>query len=457
MKDLIESIRQMMAGENFSSAETALETALISALPSARSELIPLYLESLLQQKKSLPDHLVLEVINLMWDANPEDAIRIFENGSSSLMTSNDSRILFFRMKLAEKRGHIRELHDLISGFHLRLFERSLPSVPQLVTQLVQKYFRTDFQLQLQDLALTLLRKDIASAEDKIKKLILEAYEKSAPKILRGKLESLLQVLGSQSEKGHLDIYQSFLQVTLSGFAEKKDFKRLAEAVIYFEDFRFDIMLMQILVTNAYTDIATDYARELAAHKKYDFVYIAKHFPDLKKYFVNITQPVSRAESWESPDLALTESLVKSLVLTENPERTEDEVLLIQLVKNHGYGDATLLDLAVSFIQSELPGVALASAMIVHERSTDDRVKLKAAYLALTALLQCGDYRKALDLALDSMKFVKTTDDLLSFLYCEAEAYLRLEMKKEARQVLKKILSIDSGYRMARERLEKLE
>ncbi len=446
-----------MAGENFSSAETALETALISALPSARSEIIPLYLESLLLQKKSLPDHLVLEVINLVWDINPEDAIRFFENSSSTLLSSTDSRILFFRMKLAEKRGHIRELHDLISEFHLRLFERSLPSVPGLVTQLVQKYFKTDFQLQLQELALTLLRKDIASAETKITKLILEAYEKSAPKILRGKLESLLQILTSQSDKGHLDIYQSFLQITLSGFMEKKDFKRMAETVIYFNDFRFDIMLMQILVANGYTDVATDYSRELAIHQNYDFVYVAKHFPELKKYFVNITQPVSRTEAWETPDLVLTEKLVKSLVLSENPERTEDEALLIQLVKNHGYGDATLLDLAVSFIQSELPGVALASAMIVHDRSTDDRVKLKAAYLALTSQLLCGDYRKALDLALESMKLVRTTDDLLSFLYCEAEAYLRLGMKKEARQVLNKILSIDSHYRMARERLEKLE
>ena len=91
-------------------------------------------------------------------------------------------------MKLAEKRGHIRELHDLISEFHLRLFERSLPCVPEVVTQLVQKYFKTDFQLQLQELALTLLRKDIESAEAKIIKLILEAYEKSAPKILKVRL-----------------------------------------------------------------------------------------------------------------------------------------------------------------------------------------------------------------------------------------------------------------------------
>jgi tetratricopeptide (TPR) repeat protein len=94
--------------------------------------------------------------------------------------------------------------------------------------------------------------------------------------------------------------------------------------------------------------------------------------------------------------------------------------------------------------------------MTVHDRVGDERMKLKAAYLALTALLQSGDYRKALDLALESMKLVSTTDDLLSFLYCEAEAWLRLNKKNEARQVLNKILSIDSDYRMTRERLEQL-
>ncbi len=457
MKDLIESIRQMMAEENFTSAESALETALISALPIARSELITLYLETLIHQQKILPDHLVTEVINFLWDQNPDQAILTFENASSSIKRSHDTRILFFQMKLAEKRGHIQLLHRLISEYQLRLYEKSIPSVPSLITGLIQKYFRVDFQLQLQDLALTLLRKDIAAAEKKIEKLILEAHEKSGPKILREKLESLLKILSVQTDKGHLEIYQSLIQIMVSGLSEKKDFKRMAELVIYFQDFRFSLMIMQTLVRQNYLDIATDYARELSQAKDYDFVFVAKHFSELKRYFVTITKPVTRTQSWESPDLSLSEKQEQFLYLSENPERSQDEVLLIKLVKNQSYGDATLLDLAVSFIQSELPKVALASAMIVHSRTTDVRIKLKAAYLALTSLLQCGDYRQALDLALESMTLVQTTDDLLSFLYCEAEAYLRLDMKKEAKQILKKVLSIDSQYRMARERLEKIE
>jgi hypothetical protein len=153
----------------------------------------------------------------------------------------------------------------------------------------------------------------------------------------------------------------------------------------------------------------------------------------------------------------LDEDPVHISLLPRSTENAEDEQLLIQLVKGQDFSDSTLLDLCVSFLQSELPRVAIAAGLIVHDRTTDEKIKLKAAYLILTGLLHSGDYRRAIDLSLESMKLVSTTDDLLSFLYCEAEAYLRLNMKSEAKQVLKKILSIDSRYRMARERLENLE
>lgn len=454
--DLIESIRQMMADENFSGAEQASESLLISIEPARRALLVELYLESLLHQKKSLPAHLVTEILNNVWEKNPEHAISLFESAGEEVMRSQDTRVLFFRMKLAEKRGHIQDLHDLISDFHLRIFERNVPHVPEFISNIIRKYFRTDFQLRLQGLALTMLRKDIAGAELVARELILEAFEKSSPKVLREKLTSMHKVLASQAEKGPLEIYDNFLGIYLNGFQEKKDFKRLAEAVIYFEDFRFNVMVMQILYRSQYHDMCADYARELSVHKNYDFVYIAKHFPELKKFFVTVTKSVPRAAVWETPDLTLEEEPVLSPLRPLASERSEDEQLLIQLVKGQEFSDLTLLELCVSFLQSELPRVAVSAGQIVHARTTDTKIKLKAAYLILTALLQSGDYRRAVDLALESMKLVHTTDDLLSFLYCEAEAYLRLNMKTEAQQVLRKILSIDSRYRMARERLEKL-
>lgn len=446
----------MMAEENFSAAEEAAETALISTTLNSRSEIIPLYLTALIHQKKYLPDHLATECLMALWEKDNDLAVEIFEHTSETLKASSDFRILFFRMKLAEKKGRIQELHDLISSYHIKLFERSLPSVPESVHALVQKFFRADFQLQIQNFALTLLRKDLVTAERELKQLILDAFEKSSPKTLKEKLTSLLSILALQTDKGHLEIYQNFLSILVQGISEKKDYKKLAEAVIYFDDFRFGSMLLHLFVMSKLDSVATDYAAELGSMKDYNFVYIAKHFPELKKFFVNMTQPIPRETVHESPDLTLEDSPDSSMVMSTMPQHAEDEGLLIHLVQNQNFSDESLLDLAVSFLQSELPRVAGAAAMMVHERTPDDRIKLKAAYLALTALLHAGDYRKALDLALQSMKLISSQDDLLSFLYCEAEAYLRLNRKTEARHVLRKIVSIDSRYRMARERLEKL-
>lgn len=454
--DLIESIRHMMAEENFSGAEQALEVALISATQTSRGHYVTLYLDVLLQQKKNLPDHLVLEHLSDLTEKDFTHSLMIFENADASLKASDDYRVQFFRMRLAEERGHIKELHDLISDFHLRLFQRSLPVLPEFIEKMKQKYFRGDFQLRLQGLALTLIRRDLVSAESQTRELILEIFERSSPKILREKLTALKHVLSNSPEKGPLDIYLSFITIYLSGISEKKDYKRIAEMVIYFDDFRFESMIMQVLVKNDLQEIAHEFASELAVHPGYDFVYIAKHFPELKRFFADMSRPTREKPLWESPDLTLEEEVSPEVVMHTPVERTEDEEILIHLVTGQDFSDSSLLDLSVGFLQSEMPRVASAAALLVHARATDDRIKLKAAYLTLTGYLQSGDYRKALDLALESMKLVSTTDDLLSFLYCEAEAYLRLEQNREARQVLKKILSIDSDYRMARERLEQL-
>lgn len=454
--DLMESIRQMMADANYSGAEQALELALISASKSQRIELIPLYFDCLLLQSRSLPVHLLLEVLNPLWENSPELAIRYFELASSQLVTSKDFRVLRFRMKLAEKRGRIQELHGLVSAYQLHLYERVLPAVPGEITALVQKYFRTDFHLSLQSFALTLLRRDYTSAEEQVRHLILDAFERSTPKAKKEKLIALLEVIRAQIEKGPFDIYLSLLQLYLHGIQEKKDYKRLAEVLIYFVDFRFNVMGLQILESIGAPELAQDLASDLQTHPSYDFVYVAKYFPGLKKYFVRITEDPTAVFSWETPDLTLEGAVPKSKENFEPVANSEDEILLIQLVRQQDYSPEALLELAVSFLQSELPRVAAAVALSVHKEAQTPAQKLKAAYLVLTSYLLSGDYRRTIDLALESMELVSTTDDLLSFLYCEAEAYARLGMVSEARQVLRRIVSIDAGYRMARERLEKL-
>ena len=67
-----------------------------------------------------------------------------------------------------------------------------------------------------------------------------------------------------------------------------------------------------------------------------------------------------------------------------------------------------------------------------------------------------NDFRSAVDTSIDALQFAKSQEDILSFLYGKAEAYIRLNMKTEASIVLKNIIAIDDKYRFAKERLEKL-
>lgn len=452
--DLIESIRPMMAEEKFAEAQAALEASLVSIPIAQRPTAISLLLECYLRQKKSLPDQLVLEVLSE--DREPSLVLEFFQNSSPALQTSGDSRVLLFRMKRAESRGQLQELHDLISEFQLGRFTRSLPVIPSLVSDYRRKYFRNDFQLRLQGLALELLRADGTGAEREVRDLILEAVEKSSVRSLRQKLTSIRQVIEAQTERGALELYLGFLQIFLDGFTEKRDYKRLAEFVIFIDDFRFETMILKLLVDAGEGDLAQTFLPALVKRRDYDFVYVAKHFPELKPWFVAVPETESDATPPEVSDLSLTEDAAPGIALSEVPLRSDDESILIQLVRTQSYDDPALLDLAVSFLQSELPAVAFEAANTLHRRALDPKLKLKAAYLMLTSLLLTGDYRRVIDLALESMADIRTNEDLLSFLYCEAEAYIRLGQKTEARQVLRRILSINGNYRLAQERLEKL-
>ena len=115
-----------------------------------------------------------------------------------------------------------------------------------------------------------------------------------------------------------------------------------------------------------------------------------------------------------------------------------------------------MLDISVSFIQSEFYLAALQASELAFNSTEDADLKLRACYMKVVCLLKTGDYRAALDSSLDALNFSVTQNDILSFLYSQAEAHLRLKEFNLAKNVLKKILSIDSNYRLAKERLERL-
>lgn len=137
-------------------------------------------------------------------------------------------------------------------------------------------------------------------------------------------------------------------------------------------------------------------------------------------------------------------------------EDFEDEQRYFNLIKYQTYTTDQLCDLAVSFLQSEMPRVALKASQQAIAQSETDKDYLKGSYLKLTCLLLLKDFRAALDTCLEAISKATTKDDVLSFLYGQAEIYIRLNQVRDARKILSKILSIDSKYRLAKERLDKL-
>ena len=146
------------------------------------------------------------------------------------------------------------------------------------------------------------------------------------------------------------------------------------------------------------------------------------------------------------PNDALIEQLL--------PILEEASQILLQEYQN--YSADQLCDLAVSFLQSEMPKVALRASELAIKEATDDKSFLKGSYLKLTCLLQLQDLRAALDTCLEALSKASSRDDILSFLYGQAEIYIRLNQKKQAKGILSKILIIDSKYRLAQERFDKL-
>jgi hypothetical protein len=312
--------------------------------------------------------------------------------------------------------------------------------------------------LKLKELAISLVLNDVSTAERLTQELILSTVEKSSPKGIRAKLHTIGDILKAGQSKAYLEIYQNYCFIAANGISEKSDYKKIVEMVIFFEDFKFQALVLNLLHNLNLTDEAKDYAASIRTNKEYNFVHFDKFFPHLKSYFVSpVTKKSIKQEDVPSPDLKLT-TKVRSEIMPSHFEmdESEDDQRFFHLLKYQTYTPDQLCDLAVSFLQSEMPKVALRASELAMGQATDDKTFLKGSYLKLTCQLQLQDLRAALDTCLVAMTRANTRDDILSFLYGQAEIYIRLNQKKDAKNILSKILSIDSKYRLAKERLDKL-
>jgi len=458
MVESISTIRQMMAEGKFLEAQRAAEALLILNEISSRNEILPLYLEILLTQEKHLPTDLLIETAELLIKSDIEQTQKWLSCIPATIARKYFRKIYSLKLQIAEAKGLTQSLYELLTQYQLELYNNRIPALPSEVELLVEKYFKKDFHLNLQRLAITILAGDSANAKKMIQDLLLTLVEKSSAKRTHEKYLALYEVLSLYKGKGALILYRNFCLLASTGIKEKSDYKKLVEIVIFFEDIKLQAQLLHFIDSWDLSEVATDYATCLRTHSQYDFVYFSKYFPHLKKYFFKpMDKIIPIQEAAQIMDLTLEPQAarVESEKTIPNDEVPE-EVKLIHFLKYHDYTCPELLELAVSFLQSEMPKVALQASSLAKERALDDSTFLKACYLKLNCQLLLSDYRAALDLTFEALERSRTEDEILSFLYGQAEALLQLKKTADAQTVLKKIISIDADYRMAKERLERL-
>lgn len=458
MESIIQ-FRQMMADSKFFEVQKLIEVQL-ALKTEARHELLKIYFDSLRAQQKIIPVDITLELSELESENNQHDhVLELLNEISSDQNLKFYFRILKLKMKAAEFQGQMDLLYQLISDFYLRQYEKQVPAIPQIVSDYVAKYFHHDFNLKLKELAITLVLNDVATSEKLTQELILSTVEKSSPKGIKAKLQTIGEILKAGQNKSYLEIYQNYCLIAANGVNEKSEYKKIVEMIIFFDDFKLQALVLNLLHQLQFLEEAKDYASAIRANKEYNFVHFDKYFPHLKSYFVQpvVRKSIKEDEQIPSPDLKLTTKF-KSEIMPSHFEMddSEDDQRFMHLLKYQTYTTDQLCDLAVSFLQSEMPKVALRAAELAMSQSVDDQSFLKGSYLKLTCLLQLQDLRAALDTCLVAMTRATSRDDILSFLYGQAEIYIRLNQKKQAKNILAKILSIDSKYRLAKERLDKL-
>jgi hypothetical protein len=453
----ISNIQQLLAESKFVEAQKAAELVLNQSKGSETIELLELYFESLKAQSRPIPYDQLFILIDKLLPLRADEAQSWLSHISKENF-KDKQRLLFIEIRIAEIKGKTEELYNLISQYQILRYESHIPNIPTLILELIKKYFPNDFHLQLQVFATELMRMDLVNCEKSIKELILSCFEKSSPKGTKLKLNLLYEVLRSTTGLQHLELYKNFCLFMANGKIEIKDYKKVIELVIYMEDFKFQVLILNLLVQENLNDIAKDYAQEIRSNKNYNYVYLDKFLPHLKSLFFQRPAVTPKETTTLLSEIDLKVEKLQSYPFYDDilSDVSEEEVLLSHLLKHQNFTTVELLEIAVSFVQSEFYLAALKASDLALASTEENDLKLKACYLKVTCLLKTGDNRAALDLSLMALNLSVTQNDILSFLYSQAEAHLKLKEYKMAKSVLRKILAIDDSYRMAKDRLESL-
>lgn len=457
MVDSILRIQQLMAESRFVEAQNEAEIQLNLIKGSETIELIEIYFQTLEAQGKQLSAELLLVLIEKCLPDKIQKA-RTWLERLDKINHKNKQKILLIKIQIAESLGKTEALYQLVSEYQVNCYENNYPVVNEYVEKISKKYFSDDFQITLQKLALTLLRLDLKEADVICKNLILSCFEKANSRGKTDRLQSIADVLSGVERIYHLDLYRTFCLIMAKGIQEKKDLKKVIELVIYFEDIRLQAIILSFFKEKGMDQIAEIYALEVSKNKDFNFLYFEKYFPNCKQYFLKTKKNEELIKKEEIKiDLKLTEEIPKIIFENIENEISNEELVLVSVLKYNNLTANELVELAVSFLQSDYYMAGLKAADLANNLATENKMKLKATYLQISCLLKLGDNRAVLDRSIEALKISETENDFLSFLYCRAEALIKLYHTKEAKSVLKQILKIDQNYRLAKERLERLD
>jgi SpoVK/Ycf46/Vps4 family AAA+-type ATPase len=444
-----------MADQKFSDALKQIDSLLINQSTS-RHELLLLRFEISERIERPMPIELLLELAKI----ESENKNYSF---AEKLLAEDEINVhpiaTELKINLFDEQGKLLALYNEIIKNLLRRIENKNPTVPSWITLRIEKFFKNDLQLKFISLANLLHLNDLNQAEALIREIIIKSYERPSKKMLYQSLTGLFELLKQTHSKAHLEIYQSFCHLYLNGITESKDYKKLIETLIFFDDFKFQVMLLDLLQKLNLKDEAQVYSESIKLHRDYNFVYFDKYFQHLKSLF----RPAPLEEGYVEEEVYKVVEEVRTIgsKLEKDDDsdifEIRDSMADVSLVlKYQDFNFSQLCDLAVGFIQAELPVVAQVAAEKAVSLAETNEQFLKAKYLMMTSFFMVKDYRAAIDVAYEALDKSESKEDILSFLYGQAEALMKLKKIEEAKRVLLKIISIDETYRLAKMRLTKL-
>jgi hypothetical protein len=280
--DSIFQIRQMMAEQKINDAESLIEVQLTLANHD-RKEYLELYFEIYSLKHKIFPTKLLFELAKLKLNGGQIDWV------INNFRELNEKYYKLTKLKIEieayEKLGQLHELYKKISEFLILQFEKKVPFIDEKILNYQKKYFGNDFGLKLTELSLSILKDDDESSEGLTKELILLTIEVPNPRNVQQKMDSIIEILKTGKKKNFLEIYQALCQMIIKNKIDRSDLKKLIEFIIYFEDFKFQVITLSLLEKFNLTNETQSYSKVIKRNPGYNFLYLDKYYCHLKKYF----------------------------------------------------------------------------------------------------------------------------------------------------------------------------